>query len=125
MTGVGVSLQAYGMRNRIFEVEPFARSNRHMVEVHPELSFAALNGGQPVNESKVSWSGIPFRRALLEAAGIFLPDDLNEANRVPPNDVLDAGAASWTALRILQGKSETLPNPPELDAEGIVTAIHV
>jgi predicted RNase H-like nuclease len=125
LTGKGLSMQAFGLRARIFEAEAFARVDPRICEVHPEVSFAALNGGLPLADSKASWVGLPLRRGLLAAAGIRLPDDLGEANRVPVDDVLDAAAAAWSAFRVAAGIAESLPDPPEEHSDGIKSAIRV
>ncbi|MFI6764988.1 DUF429 domain-containing protein [Streptomyces sp. NPDC050355] len=59
-------------------------------------------------------------RSLLPGA---LPDDLGDAGRTPPDDVLDAAAAAWTAHRIACGRARSVPNPPERDAGGRPVAI--
>ena len=124
LTGKGVSLQAYGIGARILEVEPFARSDDRIREVHPEVSFAAL-AGSVVDEPKHTWGGTTVRRGLLAGAGITLPDVLGEADAVPVDDVLDAAIAAWSADRIARRAHLTLPDPPDIDAGGLVTAIHV
>nr|WP_246594095.1 DUF429 domain-containing protein [Streptomyces auratus] len=54
---------------------------------------------------------------------MVLPDDLGDAGRTPPDDVLDAAAAAWTADRIARGRARPLPNPPERTAGGCPVAI--
>ena len=125
LTGKGLSMQAFGLRARIFEAEAFARADPRICEAHPEVSFATLNGGRPLADSKASWVGVPLRRGLLAAAGIRLPDDLGEANRVPVDDVLDAAAAAWSASRVAAGLAESLPNPPDVHSDGLESAIRV
>ena len=49
------------------------------------------------------------RRAALAGAGIVLPDDLGAGGNVPPDDVLDAAGAAWSAGRIASGSAESLP----------------
>jgi predicted RNase H-like nuclease len=88
-------------------------------EVHPELSFRTLAGGEPLPYAKKTWRGQNLRRALLaEAGGIVLPDALGEADRVPVDDVLDAAVAAWSAHRIARGTAGRVPEKPERDAEG-------
>src|SRR4051812_22511110 len=74
--GFGVSVQAYGLARRIFEVEQWSRSSQLLVrEVHPEVSFAEL-AGAPLADRKNSWAGFQRRQALLAAAGLVLNGDL-------------------------------------------------
>ena len=83
-----------------------------LYEVHPEVSFHALAGAE-LPYAKHSWAGHALRRSLLSAAGIDLPDDLGEAGRAGPDDVLDAAAVAWTAHRIARGIAGSLPDPPQ------------
>jgi Protein of unknown function (DUF429) len=46
-----------------------------VIEVHPEVSFAAL-AGRPLRNSKRSWNDQMEQRRLLASAGIELPDEL-------------------------------------------------
>lgn len=81
-----------------------------MVEVHPEVSFAAL-AGRPLGHSKRSWNGQMERRRLLASAGIQLPDELT-AGQATADDVLDAAIAAWSAARKERGAAATLPDDP-------------
>ena len=107
--GRGVSCQAYALRAKILEVDPIAASNDRIIEVHPEVCFCAMKGG-PLDYSKHSWNGQAERRQLIARAGIELPDELEDAGTVPPDDLLDAAAAAWTAWRVAGGKAEILPS---------------
>ena len=75
--------------------------------MHPELSFAEL-AGAPLAETKHSAAGRARRRALLAAAGIALPERVRAAE----DDLLDAAAVAWSALRIASGTARVLPDPP-------------
>jgi predicted RNase H-like nuclease len=108
LLGKGMSAQSFALKGRILEVAEVAAHDQRVVEVHPEVSFRAMRG-EPLRHSKHSWSGIAERRALLASAGILLPDDLPGGGRVAPDDVVDAAAAAWSALRVAQGRSRTLP----------------
>jgi predicted RNase H-like nuclease len=119
--GRGVSAQAHALGARIVHVTELARHDRRFREVHPEISFRALNGGRPLGYRKKSAAGALRRRALLHGAGIEL-SELGEAGLAPLDDVLDAAAAAWSAHRILTGEAESLPEPPE-EIEGYPVAI--
>ncbi|MFD8862917.1 DUF429 domain-containing protein, partial [Streptomyces sp. NPDC059590] len=43
--------------------------------------------------------------------------------RVPPDDVMDAAAAAWSAHRIALGTAVSLPDPPETTRDGLPVAI--
>lgn len=109
----GVSAQAYRLRDRILEVAVSSAADDRFREVHPEASFRAM-AGAPLSFPKKQWNGQAERRRLLEAAGIVLPDRLpGAAGEVPPDDLLDAAAAGWSAARIGRGIAGSLPDPPE------------
>lgn len=81
-------------------------------EVHPELSFYAMNDGVPLEAGKRTQMGRDARVQLLRAAGM---PGVEEAIRthaggpVGADDVLDAYAACWTAARIRDGAAERCP----------------
>jgi predicted RNase H-like nuclease len=100
--GRRISQQAWALRYGIAEVA--ALGDERLIEVHPEASFTALNGGY-VPFAKTTWNGQMLRRRLLASAGIVLPDDLRAEGAVPPADVLDAAAVAWTARRHAAGEA--------------------
>jgi len=112
--GTGLSRQAYALRDRIDEVADLAAADKRVVEVNPEVSFRAMKG-TALRYSKHTWSGLAERRALLANVGILLHDNLTGGERVAPDDVVDAAAAAWSALRIAEGRSATLPAEPSDD----------
>jgi predicted RNase H-like nuclease len=118
LTGAGFSRQAFNLRPRILEANALYEAGvgegrpPPLYEVHPEVSFHALAGAE-LPYAKHSWAGHALRRSLLSAAGIDLPDDLGEAGRAGPDDVLDAAAVAWTADRIVRGIAGSLPEPPQ------------
>ncbi len=111
--GLGVSAQAHALGRRILHVTELALSDRRFHEVHPEVSFRAMNGRQPLRYRKKSAGGALERIDLLHQHGIDL-DPLNAAALVPLDDVLDAAAAAWTAHRVLTRTARTLPDSPEI-----------
>jgi predicted RNase H-like nuclease len=124
LTGQGVSVQAYGLKPKLFQVERWVPSTpARVVEVHPEVCFARL-AGAPLTVRKSSWAGAERRRGLLAGAGITLAGDLGRATEhAGVDDVLDAAAAAWAARRVLLGRAEPLPNPPETFSDGWPCAI--
>ena len=110
LSGRGLSRQAYGLFQKIREVDAVSDTRVH--EVHPEVSFARL-AGAPLLARKHRWEGAIQRRALLAAAGIVLPDDLGRAGTMAGvDDVLDAAVAAWSAARIAAGTALALPVAP-------------
>jgi predicted RNase H-like nuclease len=124
LTGQGLSIQAYGLRTKLFEVDSWARrAAMRVVEVHPEVSFAVL-AGAPLTVRKSTWAGAERRRLLLRDAGIELSGELGLADHsVGVDDVLDAGAAAWSAQRVHLGTATCLPDPPQIFEDGWPSAI--
>jgi predicted RNase H-like nuclease len=112
LAGEGISRQAFALQAKILQVDRWVRETPHrVVEVHPEASFAEL-AGAALQSRKSRWAGTVLRRRLLAGAGISLPDDLGPAaEKAAVDDVLDAAAAAWTAVRVLRGQA--LSTPPE------------
>ena len=110
--GRGLSAQTYALRNKILEVEEQGKSDGRLIEVHPEVSYRALSG-RPLPYGKRTWNGLHLRIGLLGSAGIAVPDFLDEAGRVPADDVLDAAVVAWSADRYANGRAAHLH--PEAD----------
>ncbi len=106
LTGKGLSLQSFGMRHRILEVDTYARRDERIIEVHPEVSFCELSG-KPLQYSKHTPEGLSERRALLRRVGIDIPP---RPPRAKEDDLLDAVAAVWSAARYAQEIAKPLPD---------------
>jgi predicted RNase H-like nuclease len=119
--GLGVSAQAHALGRRILHVTKLAQSDRRLHEVHPEVSFRAMNDGAPLTHRKKSAGGALERVELLRRNGLALRE-LGEAESVPLDDLLDAAAAAWSAIRIASGTRASLPDPPEAK-DGLDVAI--
>jgi predicted RNase H-like nuclease len=109
ITGHGLSRQTWGLRDKLAEANQCLATGQYSLhEVHPEVSFAAMNG-RPLAHRKSSWTGQMVRRMLLARHGIHLPDQLGAAGNAGPDDILDAAAAAWSAHRIATGHASRLP----------------
>lgn len=125
LAGVGISRQAYALREKILQVDAWVRSGQaspRVIEVHPECSFATM-AAAPLSCAKRTWAGQAERRRLLSAVGYLPVDDLGAAGRAAADDVLDAAAAAWTAWRHTTGVAVSLPDPPQLLHGSITAAI--
>jgi len=108
-TGRGISKQAWFLVPKIREVRALAETGAVPVrECMPELSFRAMHG-EPLHHPKTTWSGHALRVRLLREHGIELPDDPGPAGRVAPDDLVDAAAVAWSAMRIAEGTAESVP----------------
>ena len=110
--GLGVAAQAHALGPRILHVTRLARSDERIREIHPEVSFRAMNGGTPLRYRKKSAGGALERIEILRRHGITI-DDPGEAAAAPLDDLLDAAAAAWSAHRIATGTARSLPDPAE------------
>ncbi|MDX6465400.1 MAG: hypothetical protein QOI27_440, partial [Gaiellaceae bacterium] len=55
--GLGISAQSHALGNRILHVTELARHDPRFYEVHPEVSFRAMNDGIPLGYRKKSAGG--------------------------------------------------------------------
>ncbi len=109
--GLGVSAQAHALGPRILHVTRLAVEDPRLHEVHPEISFRAMNDGKALRYRKKSAGGALERLELLDRHRIEL--ELAATAPAPLDDVLDAAAAAWSAHRIATGAAKCLPDPPE------------
>ncbi len=126
LCGKGISKQAFAIYARIAQVDRvmIPELQTRVVEVHPEVCFWALAGQRPMGHHKKDPQGFEERRKLLSAALGDVPipdrDDARSfARPAAPDDLLDAIAAAWTALRFAQGRSGRLPASPPKDSKGL------
>jgi predicted RNase H-like nuclease len=128
-----ITIQAFGIFEKIREVDALLRSDLPLIErvfeTHPEVAFWRLNGNRALDEPK-KVKGVPYgpglalRRGLLIEAGF--PRACVEA--APPrgaraDDLLDALACAAIARRIFAGTAEPFPPAPQSDAFGLQIAI--
>jgi hypothetical protein len=91
-------------------------------EVHPEVSFATWNGGRALQHSKARAAGRAEREQLIDA--IWKGERERLWSRVRgrgcrPDDLNDAFAALWTAVRIVRGTARRRPQAMETDEHGL------
>ncbi len=119
--GRKLSQQAFAILPKIREVDALMTPvlQDRLLEVHPEVSFCALNGHRTLEFWKRKPEGAKERLRILASA---YQDDL-PALAAPKgaglDDLYDACAAAWTAGRIAYGTTQHLPDKPELDARGL------
>ena len=120
----GVGAQAFALRTKILEVDAWLRSRPtvDVVEVHPEVSFAAMHGA--ALPRKRTREGQQARLDTLAAVGILRPSVL-KGSGYAADDVLDACAVAWSAHRRATGEARRLPDPPEVFSDGVPAAIVV
>ncbi len=102
--GAGLSKQSWMLVPKIREVRRLvADSDLPLHETFPELSFCAMNGDEPMSHPKRTWTGLASRLALLESNGLHIDADIGTAGSVAADDIIDAAALAWSAMRIATG----------------------
>ncbi|MGH3949469.1 MAG: DUF429 domain-containing protein [Pseudonocardiaceae bacterium] len=124
LAGEGISIQAFGLKPKLLQADRWVRQAPcRVVEVHPEVSFADLNGA-PLDVGKRTWAGAELRRRLLADAGIVVEGEFGATGRqAGVDDVLDAAVAAWSARRVARGEAVARPDPPEVFSDGWPCAI--
>lgn len=118
---IGISKQCFGLRQKLCEVDALISPELQdaIYEVHPELCFFQM-AGNPMKYAKKKSEGRSERERLL---GFFAP--VIQDFKVKPHsgakmdDLIDACAACWTAMRIAEGQAKRIPEIPEKDARGL------
>jgi len=122
-SGKGLSKQSFALLEKIRQVDDLMTPSlqRGVREIHPEISFWALNNQKAIQQNKKTVPGQAQRHKLLQR--IFTDMD-NILSKLPTvgfamDDAFDALAAAWTAGQAVIGKAETLPKNPELDGKAL------
>jgi predicted RNase H-like nuclease len=118
--GKRCSVQLAAILPKIREVDSLLSPERQLNvrEGHPEVSFAIMNGGQSMSYPKRRSAGREERIGLLHG---HFPDVLIALTGVGQfaEDAVDAYAMLWTARRLVEGASRTLPVVPDIDRRGL------
>ncbi|MEL7155519.1 MAG: DUF429 domain-containing protein [Actinomycetota bacterium] len=78
-----------------------------IVEAHPELAFARLDGGRPLPSKRSPEGRRQRRRLLTDALGPEL-DGLVDGGAAPAEDLLDAAVLVLTARHVVAGSAHRL-----------------
>ena len=125
--GRGVNVFSWNLYPRIRDVDVELQKNSQLrdklCEVHPEISFRALNDGVPIIAAKRNPKGESIRRSLIENylwSGAF--DEIRKKHYLKDasnHDINDAFAVLWTVERIFSGKAVSIPAELESDSVGL------
>ena len=123
-SGKKLNRQSFFIMPKIREVDQIMTPElqQRVREIHPEISFWALNGKKSTKHNKKRLVGRNERMNLL--APVFrdvqeLVVKARRPKRVAPDDILDALVAAWTAGQAVVGKGKTLPENPQIDSKGL------
>ena len=123
----GLNRQSFGILPKVRELDEVMTPDlqKRIREVHPEISFFIMAGLSPAEEAKKNKAGRSERLALLEEHFFQVREglDLFPVKEAAPDDVLDAYACAWTAMRVFRGEAGRLPEEPDRDAKGLEMAI--
>ena len=120
-SGRKLSKQAFAILPKVREVDMLMKPalQDRVVEVHPEVSFWALNGRRTLEFWKRKPQGAQERLRILAPAFADSIPALRSPKGSGLDDLYDACAAAWTAGRIAYGTEERLPPDPDLDSTGL------
>jgi predicted RNase H-like nuclease len=122
----GLSQQAWGIAPKIKQVDDAIAPDcqKWAFEVHPDVCFWAMNDHRPMKYNKKTKEGAAERVALLRNVFPEIERHLaNRPTRVGADDLLDAAAAAWTALRWYRKQAECVCTP-ERDEKGLEVTIY-
>jgi len=118
--GRAISRQCFGILPKIREVDcaMTPEFQQRVFEVHPEVSFRALNRGLPMQYAKKCIDG---RRDRLDLLRPIIPviEGIHVDGRAANDDILDAAAVMWTAERICRGRAAGVTTVQEIDSKGL------
>ncbi len=122
-SGKKLNRQSFALLKKIRQVDDLMTPalQRQVREIHPEVSFWALNAKKAMQQNKKTVPGQARRHKLLQE--IFT--DMDGILAQTPlygyvmDDALDALVAAWTAGQTVIGKAGTLPQNPEFDSKGL------
>jgi len=122
-SGKKLSKQSFFLLDKIRQVDDLMTPSlqSRVREVHPEISFCALNHNKPLQQYKKTVPGQAQRHNLLQRIFTDIDSILVRApiSGCAMDDALDAIVATWTAGQAVIGKAKTLPENPELDSKGL------
>jgi predicted RNase H-like nuclease len=124
-TGRKLSQQAWCIcpKIRVVDHAISTASQQWAFEVHPEVCFWAMNDRIPMAHGKKTQEGKAERLTLLTKHFPAIKDHvLHRPPRVGVDDLIDAAAAAWSALRIYDGTAQCVWQA-ERDDRGLEVAI--
>ena len=119
--GKRISKQSWNLFPKIIEAHTFLENNSisklGVFEVHPELSFMAMNDMNLIEVSKKTDIGKEIRIKLIQK---FFPNFSFESvrnkykkNQVLDDDILDSISVLWSTQRIVDNIAQFVPKDPE------------
>lgn len=121
-SGKALSKQAYNLLPKIRQLDRLVMpaDQERLVEAHPELAFARLNG-RPLEQAKRTEAGRVLRRRLLAERDPALADLIDRFDRLPTLDLIDAAALAVTAAHVVARSEHRLGTGA--DRRGLATRV--
>ena len=119
--GNRISKQSWNLFPKIIEAHKFLENNSisklGVFEVHPELSFMAMNDMNLVEASKKTDIGKEIRIELIQkffpTFSFELVRNKYKKNQVLDDDILDSISVLWSTQRIVDNIAQFVPKDPE------------
>jgi predicted RNase H-like nuclease len=125
--GYGLNKQSFGILPKVREMDRLMTPELQIRvrEAHPEISLFTLAGLAPARTGKKKAQGRKERITLLKQYFFQVEEGLERfpASKATADDVLDAYACAWTAMRIFRGDAGRIPDHPPRDEKGLQMAI--
>jgi len=122
-SGKKLNRQSFALLEKIRQVDDLMTPalQRQVREIHPEVSFWALNAKKPIQQNKKTVPGQARRHKLLQEIFTDMDSILAQTplHGYVMDDALDALVAAWTAGQTVIGKAGTLPQNPEFGSKGL------
>lgn len=120
--GKALSKQAFNLLPKIRELDRLVRPDDQdrLVEAHPECAFVRL-AGHPLEHPKRTEDGRATRRRLLEGFHQDFGPLVDNPDRLPLLDLIDAAVLAITASRVANGTEHRLG--AEVDRRGLAARI--
>ena len=130
--GKSLAKQSLAIIPKIREVDEFLNSHpeykNHILESHPEVDFARLNGSVLMSRKKEE-PGPSERTSVLsefldkkDLSGLY---DKAKELKCNQDDLIDAICLAVTGALYAHGQCETIPDKPEMDENGLLMQLTV
>ena len=122
-----LNMQSFGILPKVRELDRLMTPElqKRVRETHPEISFFTLAGLAPARAGKKKAQGREERISILDQYFFQVEEGLGRypASEVTADDILDAYACAWTAMRMFRGEAGHIPDDPPRDEKGLQMAI--
>jgi len=123
----GLNKQSFGILPKVKEMDELMTQDLQVRirETHPELTFFVIAGLKAASAGKKTVAGREERARLLKGSFFQVDEGLSKfpSGKAASDDILDAYACAWTAMRMFRGEAGCLPDDPPRDARDLQMGI--